>query len=124
MFTSPQVMTIILDRDKGFESNVNFEYPFIFNLEKYVVDKKYGENYNYELIGVITHLGARGKNENFIAFCKSPVDNNWYCYKDAKVFKSIEPKFHNNNKIEKIPYALFYQKIKANNENNQFTLFN
>ena len=122
MFTCPQVMTIILNRGKGLQFDVYFEYPLILNIEKYVIDKKYGENYNYELICVLTHLGPSGMAGHFIAFCKSPVDNNWYCYNDAQVSKCIDPRSPSNNQIESIPYVLFYQKTKINNEN-KITLF-
>ena len=123
MFTCPQVMTIILNRGKGLQFDVNFEYPLLLNIEKYVIDKKNGENYNYELICVLTHLGPSGMAGHFIAFCKSPVDNNWYCYNDAQVSKCIDPRSQSNNQIESIPYVLFYQKTNKNNQNNTITLF-
>jgi len=123
MFTCPQVMTIILNRGKGLEFDVNFEYPLVLNIEKYVVDKKYGENYDYELICVLTHLGPSGMAGHFIAFCKSPIDNNWYCYNDAQVSKCIDPRSKSNNQIESIPYVLFYQKIKQKNDENTIILY-
>ena len=123
MFTCPQVMTIILNRGKGLEFDVNFEYPLKLNIEKYVVDKKYGENYDYELICVLTHLGPSGMAGHFIAFCKSPIDNNWYCYNDAQVSKCIDPRNKGNNQIESIPYVLFYQKIKQKNDENTIILY-
>ena len=36
LFTCPQVMTIILNRGKGLEFDVNFEYPLIINIDKFV----------------------------------------------------------------------------------------
>ena len=61
--------------------------------------------------------------KNFIAFCKSPVDKQWYCYNDENVSECNDPRFQNNNEIEVIPYALFYQKcdhgiFEQNNSNN------
>ena len=123
IFTCPQVITIILNRGKGLEFDVNFEYPLILNIEKYVTDKKNGENYNYELIGVLAYLAHCRMAGYFIAFCKSPVDNNWYCYNDVQVSKCKDPRFQNNNEIESIPYVLFYQKTKTKNENNKIILF-
>ena len=96
------------------EFDVYFEYPLFLNIEKYVVDKKYGENYNYELICVLTHIGPSGMSGHFIAFCKSPVDGNWYCYNDAQVSKCNDPRSPSNNHIESIPYVLFYQKTNDN----------
>ena len=46
---------------------------------------------------------------HFIAYCKSPVNNNWYCYNDSQVTKCVDPE----NEINScgIPYVLFYQKV-------------
>ena len=98
------------------------KFIFVLNIEKYVQDKKKGDNYNYELICILTHIGPSGMAGHFIAFCKSPIDNNWYCYNDAIVSKCIDPRNQSNKQIEGIPYVLFYQKYKGNNEN-KITLF-
>ena len=106
LYNCPEVLTIILNRGKGLEFDVEFKFPMYINIEKYVEDKNC--NTNYELIGLITHLGESGMSGHFIAYCKSPVDNNWYCYNDAQVTKCVDPE----NEINScgIPYVLFYQK--------------
>ena len=114
LFTSPEVLTIILNRGKGLEFDVNFEYPLILDLDKYVMDKSQKNN-KYELICVLTHLGPSGMSGHFIAFCKSPVDKNWYCYNDAIVSQCDDPRNQNNNELEGLPYVLFYQKLNSNN---------
>jgi len=58
----------------------------------------------------LTHLGPSGMSGHFIAFCKSPVDKQWYCYNDATVSRCNDPRDQNNNELEGIPYVLFYQK--------------
>jgi hypothetical protein len=125
IFTSPEVLTIILNRGKGIEFDVNFEYPLSLDIDKYIIDKSKGNN-KYELICVLTHLGPSGMSGHFIAFCKSPVDNQWYCYNDASVSKCHDPRYQNTNEIEGIPYVLFYQKCNSNNKiyenkNNNYT---
>ena len=115
LFTSPEVLTIILNRGKGLEFDVNFEYPLILDIDKYVLDKSQKNN-KYELICVLTHLGPSGMSGHFIAFCKSPVDKNWYCYNDASVYQCTDPRYQNSDEIEGIPYVLFYQKCHSNNE--------
>ena len=114
LFTSPEVLTIILNRGKGLEFDVNFEYPLILDIDKYVMDKSQKNN-KYELICVLTHLGPSGMSGHFIAFCKSPVDKKWYCYNDASVSLCGDPRYQNNNEIEGLPYVLFYQKCNPNN---------
>ena len=124
LYTCPQVMTIILNRGKGLEFDVNFEYPPYINIDKYVVTKaSYGTTYKYELIGVLSHYGESSMAGHFIAFCKSPVDGNWYCYNDAIVTETDEPKNQINGNFDGIPYVLFYQrtdlnKIQKPNNNN------
>ena len=109
IFTSPEVLTIILNRGKGLQFDVNFEYPLSLDIDKYITDKSKGNN-KYELICVLTHLGPSGMSGHFIAFCKSPIDGQWYCYNDANVSQCNDPRYQNNNEIEGIPYVLFYQK--------------
>jgi uncharacterized UBP type Zn finger protein len=104
LYNCPEVLTIILNRGKGLEFDVQFKYPLYLNIEKYVEDKNC--NTNYELIGLITHLGESGMSGHFIAYCKSPVDYNWYCYNDAQVTKCEENEINSCG----IPYVLFYQK--------------
>ena len=116
MFTSPEVMTIILNRGKGLEFEVEFEYPLKLNIDKYVVDKT--SNNNYELICVLTHIGPSGMAGHFIAFCKSPVDDKWYCYNDADVSRINDPRNQNIYQIEGIPYVLYYQRCNPNKKNN------
>ncbi len=61
-------------------------------------------------------FGPTGMSWHFIAFCKSPVDKNWYCYNDDSVSQCDEPRIQNNNEVEGLSYALFYQKCNSNNE--------
>ena len=107
LYNCPEVLTIILNRGKGLEFDVEFKFPMYINIQKYVEEKN--SNTNYELIGLITHLGESGMSGHFIAYCKSPVNNNWYCFNDSQVTKCVNPE----NEINScgIPYVLFYQKV-------------
>ena len=78
LFTSPEIMTIILNRGKGLEFEVNFDYPLVLDIDKYVIQKTGNDNNKYELICVLSHYGESSMSGHFIAFCKSPVDNKWY----------------------------------------------
>ena len=123
LYTLPEVMTIILNRGKGLEFDVNFEYPLQLNVNKYVLDKNCTNN-NYELICVLSHIGPSGMAGHFIAFCKSPVDNRWYIYNDAQVSECMDPRYNNDDMIEGLPYVLFYQKCNVNQNNAQNNNFN
>ena len=119
LFTAPDVMTIVLNRGKGLEFDVNFEYPLRINIDKFILDKNCINN-DYELICVLTHIGPSGMAGHFIAICKSLNDNKWYIYNDAQVDECIDPRNTNNKIIEGLPYVLFYQRFDRNlNKNNE-----
>jgi ubiquitin C-terminal hydrolase len=108
LYNCPEILTIILNRGKDLKYDISFKFSMYINIRNYVEDKNC--NTNYELIGLIAHLGENEMNGHFISYCKSPVDNNWYCYNDTQVNKCVEPE--NEIKSCGIPYALFYQKQK------------
>ena len=120
IYNSPEVLTIILNRGKGIQFDVNFEYPLRLNIDKFILDKSCKNN-NYDLICVLTHLGPSGMSGHFVAFCKSPVDGKWYLYNDAQVSSCKDPRNQDNTLIEGIPYVLFYQ--KCNLKDNMITLY-
>ena len=107
LYTCPEVLTIILNRGKGLEFKVEFKFTMDLNIDKYVIDQSYGSK--YDLIGVLTHFGPSGMAGHFVAYCKSPIDNQWYFYNDATVTacgKNVENDMQKNG----IPYILFYQR--------------
>ena len=117
LYTSPEVLTIILNRGKGLEFDVEFSYPLKINIDKYVLNKNQSNN-NYELIGVLTHIGPSGMAGHFIAYCLSPNDKKWYCYNDASVNKVDDPRIDSQKEeYSGLPYVLFYQKIEDRNYN-------
>ena len=105
--TGPEILIIILNRGKGIQFNVKINFVEQLNLSNYIQFQNTGVN--YELIGVITHLGESSMAGHFIAYCKSPISHLWYKYNDAIVNQV------NNFKSEVIdfamPYVLFYQKM-------------
>ena len=118
IFTSPEVLTIILNRGKGLEFKVAFSFQYYIDINNYIVDKSSGKNNTYELIGILCHFGPSGMSGHFIAYCKSPIDNNWYCYNDATVVQCKGlPDISTNANVDGIPYVLYYQRINNNNQN-------
>ena len=107
LYTTPEIMIIVLNRGKGIEFNVKLEFSEELNLKNFVQYKDFG--YLYNLIGVVTHLGESGASGHFIAYSKSPIDDQWYRYND-----DIVTKVHNFKKeiIDyAMPYILFFKKI-------------
>ena len=97
-------MIIILNRGKGKVFNCSVDFPSKLNLSKYVLCPK--SITQYELSGVITHLGESGMSGHFIAFCKHRIDKKWYRYNDSIVTYCQD---QNNEYKLGTPYILFYE---------------
>ena len=104
LYTTPEILILILNRGQGIEFNVKLEFIEDLNLMNYVEIKNTGFNYN--LIGVITHL----QEGDYISFCKNPIDKKWYEYKNENISEVIN--FKEQIVDYNIPYILIYQKIK------------
>ena len=107
LYSVPEILIIVLNRGKGIEFNVKLEFYEYLNLGQFVEYKSLG--CNYQLIGVVTHLGESGASGHFIAYCRSPIDNNWYKYNDDIVTKVKQ--FKEEIIDYAMPYILFFQKI-------------
>jgi ubiquitin C-terminal hydrolase len=107
----PEVLILLLNRGKGLEFDVKIKFTKILDLNNYF-DIKVNEGWNYELIGVITHIGENNMGGHFIAYCKDPISNKWLLFNDAIVdyVKDFEKEVINFSD----PYLLFYRRIKNN----------
>ena len=106
LFTTPQILIIVLNRGKGIEFNVKLEFSEELNLINFVYYKDFG--FKYKLIGVVTHLGESGASGHFIAYCKSPINGKWYKYNDDLVTEVYN--FKQEIIDYAMPYILFFQK--------------
>ena len=106
LYTTPEILIIILDRGKDKEFDVKLEFNEKINLFSYVQMKDYG--YIYNLIGVVSKYPDFNLNDNLISCIKSPIDNKWYGFKDDIVYKVYD--FNKQIKDNLKPYILFYQK--------------
>ena len=110
IYVSPNYLILILNRGKGNIFHVKLEFTLQIDITDFVEFKN--ERTIYDLYGVITHIGETGPNAHFIASCKSPIDHQWYRYKDSLV----TPIAYNNIQTEVfdfgVPYILFYEKHK------------
>ena len=72
-------------------------------------ENKENEIIQYDLIGVISHLGESSDAGHFIAYCRDPIKTeNWYKYNDSFVTKVED--FQKEVVDFGMPYVLFYQK--------------
>jgi len=106
--TGPEILIIILNRGKGIEFNVKINFYLDLNLSNYIELQNTGTQ--YELFGVITHIGESGMGGHFIAYCKEYWNNQWLKFDDATVEKVKD--FKSEVIDFAMPYLLFYQKKK------------
>ena len=102
LYTIPEILIIALNRE--ISSNIKLEFAEDLNLMNFIEMKDTG--FQLKLIGVITYVG----NENYISYCKSPIDYQWYKYENDSVSKVLN--FNEQILNYGVPYILFYQKIK------------
>ena len=107
MATGPEILIIILNRGKGNEFKVKLNFTQTLNLDKYIELNETG--CQYELIGVITHIGESSMSGHFIAYCKEYWTNTWLKFNDAMV--NPVTNFQNEVIDFAMPYLLFYKKI-------------
>ena len=105
--TIPKILILLLNRGKGIEFKIKLEFTQYLELNSFIGLNNV--NYNYKLIGVITHFGNSGEDGHFIANCLSPIDKQWYKYNDAIVTHIDD--FQKEIIDLGMPYLLFYQKI-------------
>ena len=104
IFSSPHILILILDRGKGNKFECEVEFRETLNIRKYVENNDCPVEYN--LIGIISHLGESNMNGHFIADCKH-FDDKWYTFNDSRV-SGPYASFQKHG----TPYILFYQNSK------------
>ena len=105
----PEIIIIILNRGQGIQYKVKVNFDEQLNLYNFIEYKDTGVN--YQLIGVVTHLGGSDMSGHFIAYCKNPISNTWYQYNDSIVNEVNQANFKAEVIDYAMPYLLFYQKI-------------
>ena len=108
IFVSPNVLILILNRGRDNIYNVKLDFSEKIDITPYALQKDKLQ-LNYDLYGVISHIGESGPNAHFVASCKSPIDNKWYRFNDALV----NPITNLQKEVIDFgtPYILFYQKL-------------
>ena len=101
LILGPKVLIINLNREKGDKNETKLNFDEYIDINEFIYFKNTPSK--YRVIGVITHF-----NGNFIAFCKSFVDNNWYKYNDITVNSS---NFF-EAKTTGVPCILFYSVVE------------
>ena len=106
LVNGPEVLIVILNRGRDNKYNIQLHFNLQLDLSNYIENKTSG--CLYDLFGVIIPNEKSEEKWNYIAFCKSPIDNDWYQYNDDLVFPIInfDKEIINYN----MPHVLFYKK--------------
>lgn len=111
IYNCPNVLIFLLRENIEEQSSLlKFKIEKKINLKGYIQDQN--TSGDLELIGIISIFGTI-----YVSFCKSPIDNKWYIYKDEEVnlIEIDEVVINNNNLNVYIPCILCYKLIKNNN---------
>jgi hypothetical protein len=100
LYKLPKNLILIFNRDRGNENNFKILFPEILDTNKIVID----HTGNYQLYAVVTFNFS---SRQFMAYCRSPVDNCWYLYNDCNVIFINDDR---KNEIQEngLTYILFY----------------
>ena len=114
IYLCPRVLIITLNRGKNNNFKLKLNFEEIIDITKFVSVKK--GKVIYKLVSVITYYIEGDSNGQFLAFCRSPIDNHWYKYKDEDI---SEVKDIKKDIIDfAVPYILFYKKVELIKEKN------
>ncbi len=102
IYKAPHVLILILNREKWNSFELDVEFEKTLDISKFVSDPK-NSPINYDLIGVICHLGKISEESLFLAYCKH-FDESWFLFNNARIRPfNFKEKFRGN------PYILIYQ---------------
>ena len=111
IYSSPNMFIFLINRGNADKNLLNI--PFIIeekiNLTFCIENQESIKN--YELAGIVS---INPQNNQYTSFCKSPIDNKWYFYKEEKngqVELNQLLVIHNKNN-NFIPFILLYNSIK------------
>jgi len=104
---SPNVLIINLNRGKGLMYDIKLQFLEYLDIKKYVFYS--ASPHYYELVGVVSHLGASDMSGHFIAFCRNSENCKWYKFNDAIVTESNFQEVLNFG----VPCILFFNSVKC-----------
>ena len=105
IYSSPKILIISLNSMNELQNEIKFDLWDRINLNNYVEN---GNEWFYNLIGIVAF---NMKTYHYIAYCKNPIDKNWYKYNDDAV-SGIKSNIINEINNSCFPSILFYQNGK------------
>ena len=105
IYSAPKILIISLNSMNELQNEIKFDLWDRINLNNYVEN---GNEWFYNLIGIVAF---NMKTYHYIAYCKNPIDKNWYKYNDDAV-SGIKSNIINEINNSCFPSILFYQNKK------------
>ena len=105
IYSAPNLLIISLNLMNDLQNKIKFDLWDSFNLNNYV---EKGNEWFYNLIGIVAF---NMNTYHYIAYCKNPIDKNWYKYNDDAV-SGIKNNIINEINNSCFPSILFYQNEK------------
>jgi len=106
LISIPNYLCIILNINEGNSYKYKINFNESLDLTDYIDKKNEEKKLIYNLYAVINHKGIDLKSDDYIAYCRHRINNNWYLYNDSIVSKCEQKEDYLNGKS----YILFYQK--------------
>ena len=79
----PKILIISFERKEEKDFNIKIDFDENIFLKNFAFCDT--NNFEYELIGVITNLNKFNEDKNYVAFCKSYANKMWYLYNDLNI---------------------------------------
>ncbi len=106
---SPNILSIVLNRGKGLEFDVETKIEDQLDLKDYVTNSK--DDSKYFLHAIICHSGESGMGGHFVTISRPSSDKPWVLYNDAQVIELTKKDINDILKGKGfIPYVVFYTK--------------
>jgi hypothetical protein len=109
IYSPPNVFIFLLDRGIDFSQNY-VHIPFLveekIDLSDFII--KQNTPKKYRLTGIVSF---NLKEQKYVSYCQSPIDNNWYWYNDEKVNLVFCEDILNKKNDNDIPCILYYKPI-------------
>ena len=106
LYVAPIYLILLFNRGKGIQYNIKITFPETLDTNGLFVNP----SGLYQLYGVVKHYGDSSASGHFTAYCRSPIDRQWYYYNDAMVTPVNE---QDKYQIQEngLTYMLFYNQI-------------
>ena len=111
IYSSPNMFIFLINRGNADKNLLNIPFIIEEKINLTFCIENMESTKNYELTGIVS---INAQNSQYTSFCKSPIDNKWYFYKEEKngqvELNQLLAVHNKNNNF--IPFILLYNSIQ------------